>query len=66
MKFLTCLVTLFITALSQTMALAQEQRQNEIIVDPSYLQGHVSEVSQRQPLRPAAAAAAAHRKLRRV
>jgi hypothetical protein len=43
MKFLTCLVTLFITALSQTMALAQERRQNEIIVAPSYLQGHVSE-----------------------
>src|SRR5262245_51406676 len=43
MKFLTCLVTLFITALSQTMALAQEQRQNEIIVAPSYLQGQVSE-----------------------
>ena len=43
MKFLTCLVTLFITALSQTMALAQEQGQNKIIVDPSYLQRHVSE-----------------------
>src|SRR5262245_19158524 len=43
MKFLTCLVTLFITALSQTTALAQEQKQNEIIVPPSFQQGHVSE-----------------------
>jgi hypothetical protein len=41
MKFLTCLVTLFVTALSQTTALAQGQ--NKIIVDPSYLQRHVSE-----------------------
>ena len=34
---------LFITALSQTMALAQEQGQNKIIVDQSYLQRRVSD-----------------------
>src|SRR5262245_5662636 len=34
---------LFITALSQTMALAQEQGQSKIIVDQSYPQRRVSE-----------------------
>jgi hypothetical protein len=38
MKFLICLVTLFITALNPTTAHAQKREQNKIIVDTGYLQ----------------------------